>query len=104
MYRNTTLGNCLQDTLDEMISNEQVTPQLAVRILLEYDKAINHALLNRTRNRITIKGNLHTYRFCDDVWTFLVKDAEFVDVMNKTKVDTVKIVACDGTKTAKKNE
>lgn len=41
-------------------------------------------------------GKLNTYRFCDNVWTFLLSDVEFRDVAELCKGDTVKIVACDG--------
>jgi len=96
LYRSTTLGNCLQETLDELISQQAISPQVAIRVLLEFDKSINQALNQRTRNRINFKGELNTYRFCDNVWTFLVKNGDFVDGMNKVRCDKVKIVACDG--------
>lgn len=41
-------------------------------------------------------GHLKTYRFCDNVWTFVLKDVEFREVQELVKVDKVKIVACDG--------
>ena len=41
IYRNSTLGISLQDTLDEMIKKKQITPQIAITILQQYDKAIN---------------------------------------------------------------
>lgn len=31
LYRNTTLGNTLQESLDELISYGQITPQLALK-------------------------------------------------------------------------
>lgn len=42
------------------------------------------------------KGSLNTYRFCDNVWTFVLNDVEFREVTELVKVDKVKIVACDG--------
>jgi len=96
LYRNTTLGNCLQETLDDLIQLQQISPQVAIRVLLEFDKAISNALSSRVRNRVTFKGDLNTYRFCDNVWTFLVKNGEFNDCLTKIKVDKIKIVACDG--------
>ena len=48
IYRNSTLGISLQDTLDEMIKKKQITPQIAITILQQYDKAINKV-------RITVK-------------------------------------------------
>lgn len=38
---------------------------------------------------------LNTYRFCDNVWTFMLNDVEFRDSNELEKVDRVKIVACD---------
>lgn len=42
------------------------------------------------------QGSLNTYRFCDNVWTFVLNDVEFREVTDLVKVDKVKIVACDG--------
>ncbi|CAG7824267.1 unnamed protein product [Allacma fusca] len=57
---------------------------------------MNTALANRVKSRLNFKaGKLHTYRFCDNVWTFLLNDVEFRDIQD-IKVDKVKIVACDG--------
>lgn len=39
---------------------------------------------------------MNTYRFCDNVWTFMLNDVEFREVQEITKIDKVKIVACDG--------
>lgn len=54
-------------------------------------------LATRVKSRLTFKaGKLNTYRFCDNVWTFMLNDVEFREVQEITKVDKVKIVACDG--------
>ncbi|KAG0424561.1 hypothetical protein HPB47_028216 [Ixodes persulcatus] len=75
----------------------QITPHLALKVLLQFDKAINNALANRVKTRLTFKaGHLSTYRFCDNVWTFVLKDVEFREVQELVKADKVKIVACDG--------
>lgn len=97
LYRETTLGQKLQDTLDELISTNKINNILAARVLREFDKAISVALERKVRNRLTIKCNrLRTYRFCDNVWTLVLKDAEFREVQELMRVDWVKIVACDG--------
>uniref|UniRef100_A0A2K6G9T8 Transcription initiation factor IIA gamma chain n=1 Tax=Propithecus coquereli TaxID=379532 RepID=A0A2K6G9T8_PROCO len=54
LYRNTTLGNSLQESLDELIQSQQITPQLALQVLLQFDKAINSRLVQRVRNRSNI--------------------------------------------------
>ena len=96
LYRNTTLGNTLQESLDELIQSQQITPQLALQVLLQFDKSINNALASKVKNRVTFKGRLNTYRFCDNVWTFVLNNASFREVGDSVKVDKVKIVACDG--------
>ncbi len=106
LYRNTTLGHTLQESLDELIQCSQITPQLALKVLLQFDKAINNALATRVKNKIGFKGHLNTYRFCDNVWTFVLNDVEFSGKDGSQEViavDKVKIVACDG-KTAAAHE
>ncbi|XP_034746691.1 transcription initiation factor IIA subunit 2 [Etheostoma cragini] len=73
LYRNTTLGNSLQESLDELI-------------------------------QVTLVGSLNTYRFCDNVWTFVLNDVEFREVTDLVKVDKVKIVACDGKSESTQNK
>jgi len=97
LYRNTTLGNTLQETLDDLIRYEQITPAIALKVLTQYDRAINNTLANRVNNKLSFKaGKLNTYRFCDNVWTFMLSDVEFREVQELVKIDNVKIVACDG--------
>ena len=43
LYRQTQLGECLVDALDELITDEKLTPDLAIRILSEYDAVSHHA-------------------------------------------------------------
>ncbi len=50
------------------------------------------------------QGSLNTYRFCDNVWTFVLNDVEFREVTDLVKVDKVKIVACDGKSESTQNK
>lgn len=45
-----------------------------------------------------VQGKLNTYRFCDNVWTFVLNNVEFREnpMQEIAKVEKVKIVACDG--------
>ncbi|RNA09918.1 transcription initiation factor IIA subunit 2 [Brachionus plicatilis] len=97
VYRNTTLGNTLQECLDEMIQTNQITERLANRVLKEFDKSVNNALATRVKTRYTFKGTLGTYRFCDNVWTLLFRQIEFKESQqDKIVAKNVKFVACDG--------
>jgi transcription initiation factor TFIIA small subunit len=103
LYRSTTLGHTLQESLDELIEMGQISPQLALKVLLHFDKAVNTALAQRVKSKISFKGKLNTYSFCDNVWTFVLNNVEFREapVAELAKVDKVKIVACDGRSEAK---
>lgn len=37
------------------VQTQQITPQLALQVLLQFDKAINTALANRVRNRVNFR-------------------------------------------------
>jgi len=96
LYRNTTLGNTLQEALDELMQVQLLSPQLAMKVLAQFDKSVNHALSTRVKSKITFRAEkLNTYRFCDNVWTFMLNDVEFRESNELERVDRVKIVACD---------
>jgi transcription initiation factor TFIIA small subunit len=43
------------------------------------------------------QGNLHTYRYCDNVWTFILRDATFrtEEMAWAENIGNVKLVACN---------
>ncbi|POS88305.1 transcription initiation factor IIA [Erysiphe pulchra] len=87
----------LTDTLDDLISDRRIEPQLAMKILANFDRSITEVLADKVKARLTFKGHLDTYRFCDEVWTFLIKDVSF-KMENSSQVvqaDKVKIVSCN---------
>jgi hypothetical protein len=48
LYRNTTIGNTLQESLDELISYGQITPQLALKGKIEnIDKCRQFSIISR---------------------------------------------------------
>ncbi|CAG8806622.1 15556_t:CDS:2, partial [Racocetra fulgida] len=68
------IGMALTDSLDELIQTSHIDPQLAMKVLLQ-------------------AGHLHTYRFCDEVWTFIIKNPNFKLENEQVHVDKIKIVA-----------
>jgi len=94
-YRGSSIGMALTDSLDELITSGSITPQLAMKVLQQFDKSLADTMVKQVKNKTTLKGHLHTYRLCDDVWTFIVKDASFKmesnDLVNAPKI---KIIAC----------
>lgn len=89
-----------------------IEPQLAMKIVGNFDRVFMDVISEKVRTKLSFKvgglyptgcghgsygkqGSLDTYRFCDDVWTFLIKDVNFKLDDNKTMIrsDKVKIVS-----------
>ncbi|KAJ1669864.1 Transcription initiation factor IIA subunit 2 [Coemansia sp. RSA 1694] len=96
LYRSSTLGTALTDSLDELIQAGHITPQLAIQVLEQFDKSISEALSNKVKAKAVVKGHLRTYRFCDEVWTFDIKNPSFKFDHDLTTANRVKIIACNG--------
>jgi transcription initiation factor TFIIA small subunit len=96
LYRNTTLGNALQDALDELRQMQMLPPSIAPKVLIEFDKSIDRAMSSRVKNKLTFRaGELKTYRLCDNVWTVMLNDVEFKEMNELGKIGRVKVVACE---------
>ncbi|QPG76198.1 Transcription initiation factor IIA small chain (TFIIA 13.5 kDa subunit) [Brettanomyces nanus] len=98
-YRRSTVGTTLADALDTLIVDQRIQPQLAMKILANFDRVTSDNLRDIVKSKLSFKGHLHTYRFCDDVWTFVIKDVNVKFDDNETiNVDRFKIVACNSKK------
>lgn len=137
--RCNSIGATLTDTLDDLITAHRIDPQLAMKILANFDRAIAEVLQDKVKARLTFKvrrhlaytlwregrrpglvatswrktfpkqgrltcaslwrkqGSLDTYRFCDEVWTFLIKNVSFKmdNGGQAVMADKVKIVSCN---------
>jgi len=95
LYRGTSIGVALADTLDDLISSRRIEPQLAMKIMANFDQVIAQVLGEKVKSRMSFKGHLDTYRFCDEVWTFIIKDIKFkLDNSQQIEAEKVKIVSC----------
>ncbi|KAK6159217.1 hypothetical protein DH2020_006531 [Rehmannia glutinosa] len=95
LYRKSTIGSCLTETLDDMVTSGIITPQYAFQVLIQFDKSMTEALESEVKSKVSIKGHLHTYRFCDNVWTFILHNAQFKSEEGQEIFKSCKIVACD---------
>jgi len=94
-YRQSSIGSALADSLDELIMMGSITPQLAMKVLLQFDKSVAEILAREVKNKTTVKGHLHNYRLVEDVWTFDVQNASFkMDGNQVVTVPKVRIVSC----------
>ena len=76
-YRTTSIGYALADALDGMIASGKIEPQLANRVIQNFDQSIANVLHEKVKARVDPKGGLDSYRFVDDVWKFVLKDVSF---------------------------
>ncbi|EDO16527.1 hypothetical protein Kpol_1064p7 [Vanderwaltozyma polyspora DSM 70294] len=113
LYRRSTVGNCLVDALDTLISDGRIEASLAMRVLETFDRVVAESLKDNTQSKLTVKGLLDTYGFCDDVWTFIIKSCQVTvesssinrelgdtsgDDHTTIAVDKLRIVACNSKK------
>ena len=50
-----SLGGALTDTLDGLITDRRIEPQLAMKILANFDKAVAEVLADKVKARLTFK-------------------------------------------------
>lgn len=81
-YRLSSLGQDLNDTLDELISNEMFDASHKEVVLEQYEKAILDALATQVKTKACIRGAIMHYRNHDDIWTFFLKTID-VKIDNK---------------------
>ena len=55
IYRCTTLGNALVDTLDELIAGEELNDNLAMLVLRQFDRSFHNLLDTGLRSKATVK-------------------------------------------------
>eukprot|EP00741_Cyanophora_paradoxa_P000830 tig00000444_g801.t1 len=107
LYQKSTIGVCLTDAVDELVQTDTISPTLAMIILKQFDKSINEALATKAKAKCTIKdAKLHLYRFCDNVWTFIIDKPKIKpEGGEELQVpDKVKIVAIRGAGEAEKSK
>ncbi|KAL0638195.1 Transcription initiation factor IIA subunit 2 [Maublancomyces gigas] len=68
--------------------------------MLQFDRIMAQSLQEKVKTTLTMKGKVDTYRFCDEVWTFVVEDVslrfadrrsfdETMDVSSKNRLGYV---------------
>jgi transcription initiation factor TFIIA small subunit len=55
LYRRSILGLALTDALDELVQNQQLTPNLGLKVMGQFDKVMTEALNNKVKVRANLK-------------------------------------------------
>ncbi|KAK2387148.1 transcription initiation factor IIA subunit [Trifolium repens] len=61
LYRRSTIGNCLTETLDEMVQNGTLSHELAIQVLVQFDKSMTEALETQVKSKVSIKDCLGAF-------------------------------------------
>lgn len=73
LYRGAKIGDCLYQSLFELIEAGSLSEELADKVLAQFDKSMYHALEEKVvEKRALIKANLKSYRYIDSVWQFVL--------------------------------
>ena len=52
---NISIGMTLTDTLDDLISDRRIEPQLALKIVSQFDKAVSDVLSEKVKQKMGFK-------------------------------------------------
>lgn len=94
-YRESNIGKAFQDTIEEKINSQIITPQQGNALLEKFDNAVYVVFNRNVHNKMSFKASIISYKNFADVWTFVVKN--FVMTINDelVRAERVKIIACD---------
>lgn len=69
IYRKTTIGETLQDSLNEL--KYEIKEDLALKVMEKFDEVICAKFREFNHNsKLTLKGKCRSYNNCDNVWLF----------------------------------
>ncbi|SCV66900.1 BQ2448_5546 [Microbotryum intermedium] len=102
-YRRSSLGLALMESLDELIQSGHLSPQLALKLLAQFDKSATLAFSSHLKTKATIRSPLKVYNHVEDVWTFtldrptfkLENNAETIFGKGKCKIVALKAGSAD---------
>ncbi|OAF69120.1 hypothetical protein A3Q56_03128 [Intoshia linei] len=76
-----------------------ISEKAARAILLEFQKVLVETLKSRISTVYEIRGNLNSYRYCDQVWTMLLDNSCVIDLeqMKSKYLGTIKLISVKDT-------
>jgi transcription initiation factor TFIIA small subunit len=51
----SSIGESLVDTIDDLIEDGRIEPQLALRVLANFDRVVSETLAEKVKGRLTFK-------------------------------------------------
>ncbi|GMH44951.1 hypothetical protein BSKO_12908 [Bryopsis sp. KO-2023] len=74
LYRGAKVGECLMQSLFELMETEKLSEEVADKVLSQFDKSMYLALDTRVGTKAQLRGKLKTYRYIDNVWQFVLEE------------------------------
>ena len=62
-----SVGSALADTLDDLITANRIDPELAMKIMANFDRSVTEVLQEKVRSRLSFKVNRRNERFGGNV-------------------------------------
>lgn len=109
IYRSTTLGTTLEETLRELVHRQIITPRIVHYILGVFDRIISEKLNSgstkgKNQSSLLFKGHLLSYRACDLVWTLIFDSLTITSNTDPAfnirlygQAEKIKVIACPAT-------
>ena len=95
LYRQSSLGNSLQEVLNELQKEKNLSDEMVKKSMEIFDKCICEELSKIQKSKASIKARVTSFRNCDDIWIFYGKDATIKTDKETLTSNKLKIITCD---------
>ena len=98
LYRFTSLGESLKETLDHFVSNKQIDQELSEAFLECFESKFLKVVSEKATKSCTLKGHLNTYKHLPDVWRLWIENAKIATETEAISSRMLNIVAVNAKK------
>ncbi|GLC36021.1 hypothetical protein PLESTB_000530100 [Pleodorina starrii] len=77
IYRNTSVGESLMETIEQLAEEGKLPEEVALAVLKQFDTSMSEAIKKFVTGKATMKANMKTYHYYENVWTFSLEEVEF---------------------------
>ena len=104
LYKKTILCSKLIETINELKSQGQIPINLEKKIMTKFDEIMCDEITKVSKNKNTIKGQVTSFRNCDDIWIFYCNNVSLKIDKESLTIPKLKIIAIDEKLKAKNKE
>ena len=81
MYRETTLGNALKDSISDLVNSGELTEEHQETIMLQFDDSVLDvfAKMPKPSRHTKIQGTSVIYNNVDEIWKFVLSNMDIKD-------------------------